>query len=123
MIRPWQPFLHTCKSFDKKLIHWREGRESSSVREIRHITPIEVIIDIFADSDKYDYFDFIPKDIFVLAQSVRKKGIVLSDLDLDRLQDEFDGFMVSNEEVDCGFENAYDFACWLFGSENVAEAE
>jgi len=93
------------------------------MREIRQITTIEAIIDIFADSDKYDYFDSVPNNIFVLAKSIRDKDIDPTDLDLYHLQNAFDGFMVSNEEVDSGFINAYDFACWLYGYENVPEPE
>ena len=93
------------------------------MREIRQITTVEAIIDIFADSDKYDYFENVPNNIYVLAKSIRDRDIDPTDLDLYHLQNEFDGLMVSRQEVDSGFESAYDFACWLYGSENVVEPE
>jgi hypothetical protein len=86
-------------------------------------TTLENKLAIVADSRNYDYQVYLSAGIINLANAIINKDIDPSDLDLYHIENEFDLMLTNLEERDFGWDNAYDFACFLYGSENVAEPE
>ncbi len=84
-------------------------------------TTLDSKLSIIAHSPNYAYHEYFSANTITLANAIISKDIDPTDIDIYNIENEFDLMLLNIEEIDFGWENAYDFACFLYGSENVVE--